>query len=79
MDMDMDINMDIGMDMDMDMDMDIDMDIGMDMATDMATDTNIDIQRVGCMILDFSNVRYHDEGFKELNACIRFLLHMVYL
>jgi hypothetical protein len=24
-------------------------------------------------------VRYHDDGSKELNACIRFLLHMVYL
>ncbi len=24
-------------------------------------------------------VHYHDDGSKELNACIRFLLHMVYL
>ncbi len=24
-------------------------------------------------------VRYHDDASKELNACIRFLLHMVYL
>jgi hypothetical protein len=24
-------------------------------------------------------VRYHDDGSKELNACIRFLFHMVYL
>jgi hypothetical protein len=40
----------------MDMDMDIDMDIGMDMATDTVTDANIDIQRVGCMISDFSTM-----------------------
>jgi hypothetical protein len=26
-----------------------------------------------------TNVCYHDDGSKELNACIRFLLHMVYL
>ncbi len=26
-----------------------------------------------------SNVRCHDDGSKELNACIRFFLHMVYL
>jgi hypothetical protein len=24
-------------------------------------------------------VRYHDDGSKKLNACIRFFLHMVYL
>jgi hypothetical protein len=24
-------------------------------------------------------VRYHDDGSKKLNACIRLLLHMVYL
>ncbi len=28
---------------------------------------------------DNSLVRYHDDGSKELNACIRFFLHMVYL
>jgi hypothetical protein len=25
------------------------------------------------------SVRYHDDGYKELNACVRFFLHMVYL
>ncbi len=25
------------------------------------------------------SVRYHNDGSKELNACIRFLSHMVYL
>jgi hypothetical protein len=24
-------------------------------------------------------VRYHDDGSKELNPCIRFFLHMIYL
>jgi hypothetical protein len=27
----------------------------------------------------FNTVRYHDEGSKELNACILILAHMVYL